>query len=360
MKRFDLKRYRSFLTAVLLLFAVFLLQVIHGRIMAQLDTQQFAGRWSEEEKYAQVSVFFEGGTGLTEAEVVPLEQTMMEAITGAGVDTADGDGRKLVDAYSAETSLTLTSDRASTTARVYGVSKDFFLFHPLDLMSGTYFTQSDEAEDGIILDETVAWKLFGSADVAGLTVDIGNRTYIVRGVVKSDSGFFSDASDEEEDTVYVDFSILEEQMDGDVQFDCYEILMVNPVSEFAVTTLSENLGREEDTYELVENSARFSLSARLARLKSFGARSMQTKAIVYPYWENRARGYDDVSSLLLVIQILLLVYPCVFLCKCIFLAWKNKNHFFNWIKKLYKDGNIYGKIRDFFVQWTKGFKRNPM
>jgi hypothetical protein len=305
-------------------------------------------------------VFFEDEYGLTEAEVLPMEQTLMDAITGAGVDTADGDGRKLVDAYSTETSLTLTSDRASTTARVYGVSKDFFLFHPLTLLSGTYFTQDDEAEDGIILDEDVAWKLFGSSDVTGLTVDIGDSTYIVRGVVKSDSGLFSEAADEEEDTVYVDFSILEDQLYGDVQIGCYEVLMVNPVSEFAVTTLEENLGREEDTYELVENSARFGISGRLERLKSFGTRSMRTKAIIYPYWENRARGYDDVSSLILVIQILFLVYPCVFLFRCIFLAWKNKDKFLNWIKKLYKDGNIYGKIRDFFVQWTKGFKRNPM
>jgi hypothetical protein len=333
---------------VVLVFAVILLQGIHGRITSQLDTQRFAARWSGEEKYAQVSCFFPEGNGIAEAEVLSMEQSMMSALTDAGIDTADGSGRKLVDAYSTQTSLTISSDRSSTTARVYGVSKDFFLFHPLELLSGTYFTQSDEAQDGIILDETVAWKLFGSGNVAGLTVDIGSRTYVVRGVVKSDKGLFSEASDEEADTVYVDYSVLKEQTDGDVQIDCYEVLMVNPVSKFAVNTLEEVLGRSEDSMELVENSARFGFVSRLNRLKSFGTRSMSTKAIVYPYWENRARGYEDLSTLILVIQILLLVYPVLFLCRLIYLAWKNK---------LYKDVYRSGKIQNFFVQCTKALKR---
>jgi hypothetical protein len=356
MKIHDLKRYRSFIAVVILLLAALLLQGLHGRITSQLDTQRFAARWSGEEKYAQVSCFFPEGNGIAEAEVISMEQTMMSALTDAGIDTADG-GRKLVDAYSTQTSLTISSDRGSTTARVYGVSKDFFLFHPLELLSGTYFTQSDEAEDGIILDETVAWKLFGSGNVAGLTVDIGSRTYVVRGVVKSDKGLFSEASDEEADTVYVDYSVLKEQTDGDVQIDCYEVLMVNPVSKFAVNTLEDVLGRSEDSMELVENSARFGFVSRLTRLKSFGTRSMNTKAIVYPYWENRARGYEDLSTLILVIQILLLVYPVLFLCRLIYLAWKNKYKLREWIKKLYKDLYRSGKIQNFFVQCTKVLKR---
>jgi hypothetical protein len=329
---------------VLLLLIVLLLQAVHGWITAQLDTQQFAGRWSKEERYAQVSCFFPEENGISEGEVPPLEQTLMNELTNAGIDTADGSGRKLVDAYSMETSLTLSSDRSSVTARAYGVSKDFFLFHPLELLSGTYFTQSDEAQDGIILDETVAWKLFGSSNVTGLAVDIGNRTYVVRGVVKSDSGLFSEAADEEADTVYVDYAVLDDQLDGAVQIDCYEVLMVNPVSEFGVNTLKEALGREEDSYEIVENSARFGLMSRLNRLKDFGTRSMSTRAIVYPYWENRARGYEDISTLLLAIQMLLLVYPVVFLCRRIYLVWKNK---------LYKDAYRSGKIQNFFVQCTK-------
>lgn len=357
-RQFNFKRYRSLLLVALMLLLVLVIAGIHKSVVGQLDTQQLADRWSKDGKYAQISCFFTEGTGLTETELLSLEQSLMNALSDAAVDTADGNGRKLVDAYSTEGTLSLTSDRASTEARVYGVSKDFFLFHPLELLSGSYFTQSDSAEDGVILDETVAWKLFGSYNVAGLTVDIGNRTYIVKGVVRSDKGLFSGAADEEAATVYVDYAVLEYQMGQELPIDSYELLVANPVTNFGTKTLMEAIGREEDSYEMVENSERFGLLSRLARLKSFGERSMSTKGIVYPYWENRARGYEDVSSLLLVFQILLLVYPVIFLCRRIYRLWKRKGAIWKSfkefcgprLKKLYKDAYISSKKRKFFVK----------
>lgn len=59
------------------------------------------------------------------------------------------------------------------------------------------------------MNENVAWQLFGSNNVAGMHVEINGVQYPVRGVVKSDKGYFSDAADEEAATVYVSYEILE-------------------------------------------------------------------------------------------------------------------------------------------------------
>ena len=76
-------------------------------------------------------------------------------------------------------------------------------------MSGSYFDGEDLNKDGVVIDENVAWQLFGSNNVAGMYVEINGVQYPVRGVVKSDKGYFSDAADEEAATVYVSYEILE-------------------------------------------------------------------------------------------------------------------------------------------------------
>ena len=48
------------------------------------------------------------------------------------------------------------------------------------------------------------------------------------------------------------------------------------------------------------------------------------KNIVFPYWENRARGYEDVSALFLVLEILCLIYPVCWLLKQFYGYWKRR------------------------------------
>lgn len=68
-------------------------------------------------------------------------------------------------------------------------------------------------------------------------------------------------------------------------------------------------------------------------LKSFGTRSMGMKGIVYPYWENRAKGYEDVILLLFVVEILCLIYPLILLVKKLHWCWKNKKKAGDFLKE---------------------------
>lgn len=310
-----------------MLFSCMILVACAGRMLTnQLSTQRLAERWEQEEEFAQLSCYFRSGEGMTEDQIVPLRQSIKTALEEASINESDAQGRTWVDAYSTEGELTVSSDRSSATVRAFGVGGDFFLFHPLLLLSGTYFGTDDLNEDGVILDENVAWQLFGSYDVAGMTVEIDETTYPIRGVVRSDSGFFSEAAAEEKSTIYVSFSILEKQLhDESLTMDSYELLIANPVKEFGLSTLKKALTVDESSYEIVENSARFDLMHRLLLLKNFGVRSMNAKGIIYPYWENRARAYEDVSALLFVIELILLCYPVIYLIQKLHWLWKQKD-----------------------------------
>ena len=101
------------------------------------------------------------------------------------------------DAYSAFDKLTVSSERTSTELEAIGVGGEFFLFHPLELKSGSYFSEDDFMQDGVVLDETAAWKLFGGYDLTGLPVTIGSQSYVVLGVVSREDDRFTEKSMED-------------------------------------------------------------------------------------------------------------------------------------------------------------------
>ena len=326
------KQYKKIVIVLILICAAILLEGVERGLGRQLSTQQAAEEWSDKDHYAQVTCFFTEDAAMTKEMIAPVEYQLRNALQEASEDTSDANGRTLVDCYSSETSLTLYSDRSSMTTRAFAVGGDFFTFHPLKLLSGNYFDGEDLNDDGVILDESVAWQLFGSNNVAGMYVQIDGVQYPVRGVVESDSGYFSKASDEEAATVYVSYGVVErntgeEMSDNSLPIDSYEILIKNPVQKFGYNALKNAIGLDEKQYEIVENSTRFGLANRLDILKNFGVRSMSTKKIIYPYWENRAKGYEDLTALLLVFEVLCLVYPVIYLFGRLHFFWKHKKEY---------------------------------
>lgn len=341
-----MKQYRKILIVAVMLIAILLLEGIGHGLTNQLSTQSLNETWSQEEKFAQISCFFEEEAGIDETKIMPLRQNIVTAMQEASIDTDIKNGRSWVDAYSAEGELTLMSEQSSMTARAYGVSEDFFLFHPMKLLSGNYFGIEDGNHDGVILDENVAWQLFGSSNVTGLNVEINGIAYVVRGVIKNDKGLFSEKVGEDIPSVYVAFDVLEAHTAGEdatLGIDNYELLISNPVKGFGTTTLTNALALEEDSYEMVENSSRYHLSSRLLALKNNFYSTMKQKTISYPYWENRAKGYEQILQLFLILEIICCVYPVICVLQCLYLVWKKKDVFGNWVKA--RGGDLYEVIR---------------
>ena len=211
-----------------------------------------------------------------------------------------------MDAYSADGKITLVNGSNTLDANAIGIGGDFFLFHPLKLITGSYFSGNDLMQDYCIIDQDAAWQLFGSNDVVGMTVYIGNVPHIVTGVVRRPQGRMEKAAGLTSTVVYVSYETLEAYGTSN-GINHYEIVMPNPVDEFAYGKVKDGIGIDEKNVEIVENSRRYSLPNRIKTILAFGTRSMNGKAIIYPYWENLARGYEDIIALLTVFMLLLLL-----------------------------------------------------
>ena len=178
-------------------------------------------------------------------------------------------------------------------------------------------------QDYCVIDEDAAWQLFGSPDVAGMTVYISGIPHMITGVVERPQGRLEKAAGLDSTLIYVSYQTLSEY-GTDNGINHYEIVMPDPVSRFAYKYVKENLGSDEKEVEVVENSARYSLVSRLKLIPSFGTRSMNGKAIIYPYWENVARGYEDILALITFFEALFLLYTVGVAVGLFAYWWKHK------------------------------------
>ena len=158
-------------------------------------------------------------------------------------------------------------------------------------------------QDYVVIDEETAWQLFGSNDIAGQTVEIAGVTHIVTGVVKHTDTDLYKAAGLDDMLVYVSYDSLEKYGTNN-GINHYEVVMPNPVKGYALDYVTKNIGVNEREVEIVENSSRYSLLNRIKQIKELPTRSMNGKAIIYPYWENIARVYADVLVVLMLLELL--------------------------------------------------------
>ena len=307
-------------------FLLFLLLLgVSNHLANAQDAQRMAWRWSGNKDAAQVSCFFSPKAEVTEDTIQSFEYSLKNVLQEASItETSENPSARLwVDAYSADGKITLVNEKNTLEANAIGIGGDFFLFHPLKLITGSYFSGNDLMQDYCLIDQDAAWQLFGSNDVVGMTVYIGNVPHIVTGVVKRPDSRMDKAAGLSSTVVYVSYETLS-AYGTDNGINHYEIVMPNPVSGFAYDKVKEGIGVDEKNVEIVENTSRYSLLNRFKTILKFGTRSMNGKAIIYPYWENLARGYEDIIALLTVFMLLLLLYPIVTVLWAFLHWWRHK------------------------------------
>lgn len=289
------------------------------------DSQSMAERWSRDGNVSQVSCFFSVNAGMDEDRIKEFEHTIDSALADAAVlQESENPGARLwADAYSADGKISISSDRSSLEADAIGIGGDFFLFHPLKLLSGSYFTGNDLNQDYCVIDQDAAWQLFGSNDVAGMTVYISGIPHIVTGVVQREEGRLTEAAGLNSTLIYVSYQTLSE-LGTNNGINHYEIVLPDPVSNFAYNYVKEKLGNSEKETEVVENTSRYSFLSRLKLIPQFGTRSMNGKAIIYPYWENVARGYEDILTVVTLFELLFLLYAVILALVFFCIWWKHK------------------------------------
>lgn len=305
-------------------FLIFIiLCVCSSKMIGGLSDQQTAKRWDKEGGAAQVSCFITRGAKVDDFTIKGFERQLEKALSEAAVVNENENSRLYADAYSAHGKVTVVSKQSTLEAEAIGIGGDFFLFHPLQLVSGGYFSGNDLMKDSIILDEEAAWQLFGSSDIEGMSVMIGGIPHYVSGVIKRPQGRFAENAGVNSSIIYVSYETLS-QYGSSEGISTYEVVAPNPVKGFLANTVREKFGLQQNEMQVVENSARYSVESMIPVTLAFGTRSMQNAAIHYPYWENIARGYEDVRALLLFFQFIFLMIPSVIILVFLIIKWRNR------------------------------------
>ena len=300
-----------FLTnAVLALLAgVCLLICLHLR--DGLESQRAAERWRGENElnFGQISCFMSGDDTLNLSQIYSFRQSLQNALTEASYEPTEN-GSLFVDAWTAFGKLNVAGEHGSGSATAVAVGGDYFFFHPLTLVSGSYLGEDDVMDDRVVIDRELAWRLFGGEDLAGLTVTINNQPYYIAGVVDRNRDFASKKADDGEMRIYLSYSAFRRMgNDNEPPIDCYELVLPQPVEGFAENIVKEKFPLGQG--EMVNNGRRFTLEGLYEVLKEFGTRSMHWNNVIYPEWENAARCLVDWCSLFLALAIFFTVCPVV-------------------------------------------------
>ena len=299
---------------------------------SQMQAERFAGESGQE--FMQFTCFFTQDK-LTDLEsIFALRQKFSDKFAEANLEPSPG-GSLYCDAWSTTGSVKIYSEHGNATTSVVAVGGSFFDFHPLTLRSGVYLRQTDLMKDRVILDEVLAWMLFGSPYVAGMQVDIGGKPYLIAGVVQRESDKATQKFAEDGPMLFIPFEAWLD-ITPRAGIDCYEVVLAEPVDGFTQTVLEDNFSVGNGI--LQQNTGRFSLGASVRQMRNFGTRGTRTSAAILPYWEHAARYVEDWCTLLAFLALLLLIFPAICALAAFVWGWilarkLLKTHLPGWIGK---------------------------
>ncbi len=318
------QRKRLLVASICLVLAMLFGLVVRGLSRDLLD-QQMAQRWSPDGGVSQISCYFSDNLDMKPETIIGFTRNLDASLQSESItnDSENPGARLWADCYSANGQITLTGKKNSITVDALGIGGDFFLFHPYPLLSGSYFSGNDLMQDYCVIDEIAAWQLFGSNDVAGQMITISGIPHMIAGVISRPEGKLYEAAGLNGSLAYVSYDTLAKygRSNG---INHYEIVMPNPVSGYALTKVTEGFGNQAEEVEIIENTTRFSFVKNVQMITRFGTRSMNGKAIIYPFWENVARGYEDIIALLTLFLLLSLLYPAGLLLVSLILWWRRR------------------------------------
>ncbi len=304
--------------------------------LAGLHSEQHAAeRWegTGDLPFAQLSAFLSEDAALTPESVTYIRQSVDAAMVSASLAPDSEAARLWYDAYSAKVGqMTASGTRlAPSVAEVTAVGGDFFLLHDWKLLDGSAILEDDLMEDRVILDETLAWDLFGSSDAAGMPLIVNGKRCVVAGVVQPPADYASQSAYGTLPRVYIPFRLYEKwcaETGQTAYIHCYETVLPDPVRNFARNTFSGVLG--EQNLILLQNTDRFSFTNTWKQLTGLHGMLTISQNISYPHWENAARIVTFDRALLLAARLLTLVFPVLY---GFWLLWKGYQLLNGFIRK---------------------------
>ncbi len=296
------------LLAVAVLFAVLsgvMILLMTGKINS-LAHENVAKGFSDREEYVQITVFLPESAEVTLDKLMYFRYNLEKELTDNSLEAKNG-ARLYIDAGSAFKDISLDSESGKhTKAKAVYVLGDYGFFHK-ELLSKPDITR-DLNHDRILISKLAAWNLYGGYELYDFKVTDGVRDFYI-------SGVYDDYKGAEYDAFYGDRAscVMDMTAYPDMSISCYEIILVNPVKNFAKDAVVKSLGLEEGTYELVVNSERFSFANIFAGIpKLIKTDKLLPEGVRLTPEELAARQVEKELSVMLAVLMIFSVYPVVY------------------------------------------------
>ncbi len=307
-----------------------------GSSHAKAQTYNYAAeKWqgSSEESYTQISCFFSENSGFDVDSIGSARMQMLYTLQTVSIVPEEGENL-CPDAYSAPLGQASVKGDISgrSEADVTAVGGDFFFIHDFKLIDGAFFSDDDIMQDGVVIDRSLAWALYGSHDIAGMNLTINGTEFYIAGVIEDPSTDEEKKCAGELPKAYISYdgasllSVSSEKgsyggepfgenvqtvSDRFTKVTCYEFIMPDPVENFAYTSMQNfflSYGKEVET---VENTGRFEPSVRIKKIKSMTSYAVKDNAVAFPYWENASRIIEFRLTFIYFFRTLSLAVPVI-------------------------------------------------
>ncbi|MBQ3916389.1 MAG: ABC transporter permease [Ruminococcus sp.] len=286
-----------------------------GSSMAKSQSYNtIAEEWDTKGGCSQISCFLDSNSGFSTDMLGAVRNAELEALSNVSV--APEEGKNLVpDAYSCQ--IGQVSARCDTTGRseaiVTAVGGDFFLFRDFRLLSGSYFSDSDTMQDGAVIDKELAWSLYGSVNVAGMSIYLNDVKLYISGVIDNPRTKPEKKCVGDTPRAYISYTMAADPLiSGDIgqmspdggtygfrNISCYECIMPDPVENYAYNTIKKYFTEGFPEHcAVVSNSDRFTPSKRAKAFRKLTGYAVRSDSIAYPWWENASRITEMKLSIL--------------------------------------------------------------
>lgn len=286
--------------------------------------EHVAERFSGGERFAQITVFASEQAELTYDKILYFRYNLEKKLTEKSLTPPNEGARLYADAFSTFEDVTLSSDGTRTAkAKLAYIGGDYRLFY--ELYEGMPDIDGDINHDRMLLSRSAAWQLYGGESLYDYPVSVGDTTYYVSGVyadydeTESVKAFYGDR-----------VSAAADLMHDTARFiTCYDLIVIDPVKNFALDTVKECLELPEGTYLLVENSSRFSLANLFRKIPTLveSDEPLPTGVDITPE-ETEARHAEKILAVMLMLLIVLSVWPLLRLCVWVFRLGRAVKRFF--------------------------------
>ena len=321
------KKYAVLAAVNAVMLAASLILTLTASAEAKSHTYNYAAeRWDSGGDYAQISCFFSENAGFTVDSVASARMQILNNLKNVSVIPEEG--QKLCpDGWSAPLGQASIKGKLSgrSEADITAVGGDYFLIHNFTLIDGAFFSDKDIMQDGIVIDKNLAWALYGSSDISGMTLTVNGSEFYISGVIDTP------ATDEERECAgdlpraYISYegaslfssggNFMEEGSSA-VPSDfrkvtCYEVIMPDPVKNYAYESMKGYFEGYGKNAQLLQNTGRFGAVKRLKALKNMEKLAVRDNAVIYPYRENASRIAEYKLSYLYLWRVICMIIPAV-------------------------------------------------